>query len=165
MPEVTLQILAQGKSEKFTKLEVRMGRDPSCDVVFRSDEFPMVGRQHAVLVSSSGGWTIEDLHSTNGTFVNQVRVQRQQLAPGDTLRLGSDGPEVRVQFVDQGSAETTRMTGVNSTTVSPAPKLDTARPADLPPTRAAELAATASPQMGATKPSEPPPARPVAPEA
>jgi FHA domain len=163
MPEVTLELLGQGKSQKFTKLEVRMGRDPGCDVVFRSEEFPMVGRQHAVLLSSSGGWTVEDLHSTNGTFVNQVRIQRQPLAPGDTVRLGSDGPEIRVQFVDQAFAETAKMAGVTATTVSPAPTIPptAAHPGELPSTRAAQLAATAPPQIAATKPSDPPPTRPA----
>ena len=164
MPEVTLELLSQGKSEKFTKPEIHLGRDPSCDCVFRSEDFPMVGRQHALLRSNGVGWVIEDLHSTNGTFVNQVRVDRHQLEPGDTLRLGSDGPEIRVQFVDLGFAETARMPGLAGTTVSPIPGA-TLAPGGLPPTRPAELAAAATPPIAATKPHEPPSTRQATPAA
>jgi hypothetical protein len=166
MPEVTLELLSKGKSEKFTKPEVRLGREASCDVVFRSEEFPMVGRQHAVLRCNGGAWSVEDLQSTNGTFVNQVRIQKQQLVPGDTLRLGSDGPEVRVQFMDESYAQTTHPAGqsaaVRAATTQPGPT----RPSEVPPIRPAQLASTAGTQLEASKQSEPLPTRPaVAPTA
>lgn len=48
-----------------------------------------VSRQHArVWRSAQGAFFIEDLGSTNGTFVNDVRVERRALAVGDKLRLG-----------------------------------------------------------------------------
>jgi pSer/pThr/pTyr-binding forkhead associated (FHA) protein len=158
MPEVTLELLGKGTSEKFTKPEIRLGRDPACDLVFRSEEFPMVGRQHAILRSNGTGWDIEDLQSTNGTFVNQVRVQRQQLEPGDTLRLGSDGPEVRVHFVDASFATTARMSSPTATTVSPSNAPVVTPPSSLPPTRPATPAA---PSIAATRPSPTPPSAPM----
>jgi hypothetical protein len=48
-----------------------------------------VSRVHAALYESNGGrWTIEDLQSRNGTFVNGKRVQRQALRSTDTVRIG-----------------------------------------------------------------------------
>jgi pSer/pThr/pTyr-binding forkhead associated (FHA) protein len=48
-----------------------------------------VSRRHAALYASqSGKWTIEDLKSRNGTFVNGRRVQRQALRSTDTVRIG-----------------------------------------------------------------------------
>jgi pSer/pThr/pTyr-binding forkhead associated (FHA) protein len=48
-----------------------------------------VSRQHAALhASNSGNWTIEDLKSRNGTFVNGRRVKRQALRSTDTVRIG-----------------------------------------------------------------------------
>ncbi len=151
MPEVTLELPSLGKSEKFTKPEVRLGRDPSCDVVFSSDKFPMVGRQHAVLLSVGGAWSVEDLQSTNGTFVNQVRIQRQQLVPGDTLRLGSDGPEVRVQFVDESYPQTVRPAGLAAAGGAPVTQPSATRPSEVPPTRPAIIPAPAA--IPATKSS------------
>jgi predicted component of type VI protein secretion system len=166
MPELTLELLSQEKSEKFTKPEIHLGRDPSCDAVFPSEKFPMVGRQHAVLRSSGGAWSVEDLQSTNGTFVNQVRIQRQQLVPGDTVRLGSDGPEIRIQFVDESYSATIRPAGLAAGPGVTVTSRVVPSPSDRPPTRPAEFAAPAGPQIAPTKPSEPPPTRPaVAPTA
>jgi hypothetical protein len=162
MPEVTLQLLGQGKSEKFTKPEIRLGRDPSCDLVFPNEKFPMVGRQHAVLRFNGSTWSVEDLQSTNGTFVNQVRIQRQQLTPGDTLRFGSDGPEVRVHFVDESYGPMTRPGVGAAITGSATTQPSATRPSEMPPTRPANI--PASPAIAATKASPlpyNPPARTV----
>lgn len=49
----------------------------------------MVSRVHCRLVSSDdGGLEVEDLGSTNGTYVNDRRVRRAVLVPGDRLRVG-----------------------------------------------------------------------------
>jgi hypothetical protein len=168
MPEVTLELLSLGRSEKYAKPELRFGREPGCDVVFPSEKFPMVGRQHAVLRSSGGGWSVEDLQSTNGTYVNQSRIQqRHQLAPGDTVRLGSDGPEIRVQFVDQSFAQTTRPAAQAAATAGSATtQMGSTRPSELPPTRPAQPELTGRIPIPPTKPMEPGPTRPsVAPTA
>ena len=49
----------------------------------------LVSRVHCRLTSDEGGsLAVEDLKSTNGTFVNDRRIRRAVLAPGDRLRLG-----------------------------------------------------------------------------
>jgi pSer/pThr/pTyr-binding forkhead associated (FHA) protein len=48
-----------------------------------------VSRQHArVWQSAHGAFFIEDLGSTNGTFINEMKVERRALVVGDKLRLG-----------------------------------------------------------------------------
>ena len=50
-----------------------------------------VSRRHAVIHRSGGGLTIEDMGSTNGTYVNRKRIQPsvpQQIRAGDEVRFG-----------------------------------------------------------------------------
>jgi diguanylate cyclase (GGDEF)-like protein len=64
-----------------------VGRDSEAGfVVSRSS----VSRQHArIYVEDEGNWWVEDLGSTNGTFVNEVRLSRpQQLVDSDQVRFG-----------------------------------------------------------------------------
>lgn len=64
-----------------------VGRDPRNDLVI---EHPEVSRRHALITQVQEGWAIEDLESTNGTFVNgQPAVEARLLAWGDTIDLGS----------------------------------------------------------------------------
>ena len=47
-----------------------------------------ISKHHAVIHPAGEAWVIEDLHSTNGVFVNGKRVERQQLKDGDRVKLG-----------------------------------------------------------------------------
>ena len=48
----------------------------------------LVSRLHCRLVDENGRLEVEDLDSTNGTFVNDQQVKRKMLSAGDTLRVG-----------------------------------------------------------------------------
>ncbi len=67
--------------------ELSIGRHPSCDIVLRS---PSVSRHHARLRHRDGAWVLQDLDSRNGTWVNDVRVGRCQLRPGDHLEIATE---------------------------------------------------------------------------
>jgi len=63
-----------------------IGRDPSADIVL---DTPNISRLHARLERVRRGIRVEDLGSTNGTWVNGERLARPTvLKPGDDLRLG-----------------------------------------------------------------------------
>ena len=63
-----------------------LGRSSTCDhQVFH----PMVSRKHCELKREDSGVLIEDLHSSNGTYVNGHRVRRKEpLKDGDEINLG-----------------------------------------------------------------------------
>lgn len=65
-----------------------LGREAVGAAVFRGDR--AVSRQHAVLRVVDGNCVVEDSGSTNGTFINDVPVDRPTvLGPEDELRIGS----------------------------------------------------------------------------
>jgi serine/threonine protein kinase len=64
---------------------LRIGRNPDNTIVL--DE-PLVSRQHAEVVERSGAYWVRDLGSTNGTFVDGVRVFERMLQPGNRIRVG-----------------------------------------------------------------------------
>ncbi|HSE09256.1 MAG TPA: DUF1707 and FHA domain-containing protein [Nocardioidaceae bacterium] len=63
-----------------------IGRRPNCDVVLRDQR---VSRVHAVLMMLDDQWFLEDLRSTNGTFVNGNRLRvATMLREGDRVSFG-----------------------------------------------------------------------------
>jgi pSer/pThr/pTyr-binding forkhead associated (FHA) protein len=63
-----------------------LGRAARADFVL---DVPLVSRFHCRFTSSNeGGLLLEDLESTNGTFVNDKRVARMTIAQGDRVRVG-----------------------------------------------------------------------------
>lgn len=66
---------------------ISIGRDPSNTIALEQDGG--VSRKHATICVESGRIVVRDESSTNGTFVNGVRVQTQTLNPGDIVHFGS----------------------------------------------------------------------------
>jgi hypothetical protein len=85
-----LPVLTPPATER--KGAVLVGRSHGCAIVY--DE-PSVSRAHAALRRRDGGWSVVDLGSTNGTYVNGLRVTEAPVEDGDRLDLG----RVRVRFV------------------------------------------------------------------
>jgi chromosome segregation ATPase len=62
-----------------------VGRTPDNDMCIDAD---FISRHHAVVLDTATGTVVEDLESTNGVFVNSMRVTRAQLKPGDLVTFG-----------------------------------------------------------------------------
>jgi pSer/pThr/pTyr-binding forkhead associated (FHA) protein len=71
--------------ELIAPLPVSFGRANENTVVLNSNK---ASRNHAVLKARDGGVILEDLHSTNGTYVNQDRVTQVPLPSGAGFRIG-----------------------------------------------------------------------------
>ncbi len=63
-----------------------IGKAPGNDLVLDADG---ISRYHARLVVEAGELTLEDVGSTNGTFVNGAKVTKVTLNPGDKVTLGA----------------------------------------------------------------------------
>jgi pSer/pThr/pTyr-binding forkhead associated (FHA) protein len=62
-----------------------VGRSPDCDI-FLDDV--TVSRTHAVIAQQGGRFTIEDLGSLNGTFLNRHRIEQAPLTDDDEVQIG-----------------------------------------------------------------------------
>ena len=65
--------------------QISLGRHPNNTVVLNH---PQVSAYHARLQQVQGGYRIVDVGSTNGVYVNALRVTNQMLKPGDEVRIG-----------------------------------------------------------------------------
>ena len=66
--------------------EIIVGRSSDLDMVLVED---MVSRKHAKIATQNGQIIIQDLGSTNGTFVNGEKIKRVRLREGDRILIGT----------------------------------------------------------------------------
>jgi len=79
--------LTDGREYVITGASLVFGREAGCDVVVAGKD---VSRRHAEIVQTPKGYVVVD-SSTNGTFVNEERVEGQRiLARADVIRLGDE---------------------------------------------------------------------------
>jgi len=79
--------LTDGREYVITGASLVFGREAGCDVVVPGND---VSRRHAEIVQTPKGYVLVD-SSTNGTFVNEERVEGQRiLARADVIRLGDE---------------------------------------------------------------------------
>lgn len=87
---------------QLTKDRTTVGRRPYNDIVI--DNLAVSG-EHAVLQIDAGDVYLEDLNSTNGTFVNGRAVKKQMLQDGDVLEIGRN----QLKFVKTDTMESSTM--------------------------------------------------------
>jgi pSer/pThr/pTyr-binding forkhead associated (FHA) protein len=78
-----------GQALQLARPAMLIGRGADSDVVLAEQG---ISRQHARLEQDAQGWTVTDLGTTNGTFVNGRRIPSREpvpLQPGDRLQIGS----------------------------------------------------------------------------
>ena len=95
------------KEVQLTKDRTTLGRRPYNDIVI--DNLAVSG-EHAVMQMSGMDVFLEDLNSTNGTYVNGKAIKKQQLQNGDTVEIG----KYKIKFVHEGATESHEKTTVIS---------------------------------------------------
>ncbi|HSK70760.1 MAG TPA: FHA domain-containing protein, partial [Pyrinomonadaceae bacterium] len=124
----------QPSEKSFNQETVRVGRDPKdCHIVFDNAQYPMVSRKHAELRWTSNNWTLFDLNSSFGTFVDGQKVSAPQvLKIGSRIQFGMQGPVVRVVWFEVVSDSMQNFSGQPNFQSQPLPKVSQT-PAAPPP--------------------------------
>lgn len=86
------------KEVELTKERTTLGRRPYNDIVI--DNLAVSG-EHAVIHMADDGVEIEDVGSTNGTYVNAKAVTRQELRNGDIIEVG----KYKIRFLQEAEGE------------------------------------------------------------
>ncbi len=79
--------------EGLSKDKILVGRSHLCDI--KIDQKSVSGK-HFQLVLNPDGYTLEDLKSTNGTYVSGDRVDKKKMKDGDTIEIGTYTLEYKV---------------------------------------------------------------------
>jgi diguanylate cyclase (GGDEF)-like protein len=87
-----------GRRYELGTQEVTIGRAETCTICVNSDQ---VSRRHATLQYILGRYYLVDMQSTNGTFVNEQKVERAKLADGDKIRVGKTVLKYTESHVEQ----------------------------------------------------------------
>jgi ABC-type multidrug transport system ATPase subunit/pSer/pThr/pTyr-binding forkhead associated (FHA) protein len=92
VPELVLEVNEQTWPLDGSR-SYSLGRDPQGDLVL---DDPRVSWHHATIRRGERSWVVEDLGSTNGTFLQGQRVQQTDVGPGSAVYLGNatDGPRL-----------------------------------------------------------------------
>ena len=88
MAEVTIRVCQDNHSWQAELIPAGtiIGRSEKCDIVIDSKH---VSRRHARIFSTSDeGWFVEDLGSSNGTFVNGEHIESSPISPADVIEIG-----------------------------------------------------------------------------
>ncbi|MEQ9095388.1 MAG: FHA domain-containing protein [Phycisphaerales bacterium] len=93
-------VTSDGEQRPFAVSRARIiGREEDCDLRIPVAE---VSREHCrVEPNSNGGLSVEDLGSSNGTFINGLQVEEAEMVPGDVMKIG---PAFMVLRVDGNPA-------------------------------------------------------------
>jgi hypothetical protein len=84
---ITSSALEQGAAYELDATQLTIGRGANNDLALENDEF--ASARHARIEPRRDGVFVEDVGSTNGTFVNGIRLARERrLSPGDVVRVG-----------------------------------------------------------------------------
>lgn len=111
-----------GKVYELEQENLIIGRDINSHIVINDAE---ISRKHTQLKMQSGGYVIEDLGSTNGTFVNDQRLMGPHLLKhGEIVTLGDN---VKLAFEQLQFDPDATIVSSASTQVSPAPPPETYR--------------------------------------
>ncbi|MFL0809149.1 MAG: FHA domain-containing protein [Agarilytica sp.] len=114
-----LKRIRDGEEFEIGLIAILVGRSDSCDITV-TEGFP--SREHARIAEREGGVMVQDLHSTNGTFVNNKQIEEATiLKAGDVVKFGdeafsvqsTEAPEATVMMRSLGVGSNTSATVID----------------------------------------------------
>lgn len=143
--------LAPGQTIALEDDVLTLGRDPLSDIIL---DDPEVSRHHASLSLQAGGYAIQDMGSTNGTFVDGKRLTGEPLPlnPGQVIMLGSN-----VTLVYQAIAAVDPLATVVAPAAEPALPEEPEEVIEEEPVAVDEIVDEIGPVIPALEPAEPEP--------
>src|SRR5215208_2881843 len=97
-PAITLHITVEHGQESvrsFSQAEIMIGRDPNCELSMMDEA---LSAHHARLAHHHGQWWLEDLNSTNGTFLNHEKLTTAAVViSGDKFKCGNIIFDIQVE--------------------------------------------------------------------
>jgi len=75
-----------GRDYRLPPSSLIVGSGSDCGILLTADQY--VSSRHMEITGADGKFVLQDLDSTNGTFVNDERVTRCELHDGDQVRIG-----------------------------------------------------------------------------
>jgi len=108
MPGITIfvRILHGIETQRyFSQSEIRVGRDTGCDLAVMDET---MSAHHARIIFHHGQWWLEDLNSTNGTFLNREKLTTPAvIITGDEFKCGNTLFGIRIEVDDKLSSNIT----------------------------------------------------------
>ena len=93
---ITIRDISQDEVRNFRDNEIFVGRDEIAQIRFQHDE--AVSNMHARLFYKENNWWVEDLLSTNGTFLNQNPINTPAIIiSGDQITCGKTTIEITME--------------------------------------------------------------------
>src|SRR3989338_6315806 len=89
---VVLNGVNKGKKLDLNRPVTKIGKKENNELIL--DE-KTVSRNHVEIVQLENSYVLKDLESTNGTYINDIRVKEAYLSPGDVIRIGT----IRIEFI------------------------------------------------------------------
>ena len=122
---IELRILSgarAGQSEVFDQPTILVGRKPSSDLRFDTQQDLDVSAKHGEIMERGGRFFVIDHQSTNGTFVNGQRVKAETaLNDGDIIAFGKNGPTVEVRAKGEPTGKTPAIPQTGQSRIVPPP--------------------------------------------
>jgi len=119
--------------------DMKVGRKPGCEIVL--DNLAVSG-EHANIFTIGDDSFIQDLGSTNGTYINNKRIAKHHLRNGDTVVIGQHS----LLYLQESARATERPSEDFAKTVVINPMAPTSTPATKPNTAPAEVSVTSPPE-------------------